>query len=39
MFTEPATILFWSTLIVEFLIAFGLITYLVEDEKRNRKAQ
>jgi hypothetical protein len=39
MFNEPANILFWATLVTEFVIAFGLITYLVKDEQRKRNAQ
>ena len=39
MFTESMTVLFWSILACEFLIAFGLITYLVGDEKRKKRLQ
>lgn len=34
MFSEPTSAIFWATLAVEFCVAFGLITYLVKQEKR-----
>ncbi len=34
MFTEPTSAIFWATLVVEFLVAFGIITFLVKQEER-----
>lgn len=37
MFQDPTNTIFWTIMVCEFLVAFGLITYLAQGEKSSDK--